>query len=144
MLHLINKSMNETNTTYGDLREQYPNLTKEDLMLVIPADEKFTLGGISIDNVPVVVDPMERQVLEQINAQYDEPVPKAAMGGVEVNNIDTGWEVNVLGMTMNDRDDVYTVGIVVIIALLVYTAKVGIDHWFNKRLERYKKKLENE
>ena len=54
---------------------------------------------------------------------------------------DEGWEVEAFGISMNDRDDVYTVGAVVIIALVLYVAKLSIDHWFNKRLEIFKNKL---
>jgi hypothetical protein len=127
--------------SYSQLQEDYPQLTQDEidaLTAIHPDAEKFTLGGVTINNPKV----------PEIDVDYTDGPPPAGMaiGGFEGNTptgetVDDSWEVNVLGVTMNDRDDVYTVSLVVVVALLVYAAKVGIDHWFNKRLELFKKKI---
>lgn len=125
--------MSEVNG-YSELRDQYPELSKDEIIELIPDSrvDEFRIGDFEINN-PVAPD---------YQLQSEPPVTKASIDGFEVNKtVDDSWEVNVLGVEMNDRDDVYTVGLVVIVALLVYTAKVAIDHWFNKRLELYKKKI---
>lgn len=129
--------MNEK--TVNLLMDQYPNLSAGEILMYI--DPYVDISEI---------DQQTHQYLEMANESYNSPPPGASLGGLTVNNpsenttSEQGWEIEAFGLEMNDRDDVYTVGLVVIIALLVYTAKVGIDHWFNKRLERYKKNLESE
>jgi|AntRauTorcE11897_2_1112592.scaffolds.fasta_scaffold07920_1 hypothetical protein len=125
--------MSDVNS-YSQLREEYPELREDEIIELLPDDHvaEFRIGDFEVNN-PRMLHP-------------DEPVPKASMGGFTVDNSteDTDWEIEAFGFEMNDRDDFFTVGIVVVVALLFYVAKLSVDHWFNKRLELYKKKLEKD
>lgn len=71
------------------------------------------------------------------------PAPtKMIVGGIGVNTTDTTVrEYEAFGVKLNDSDDVFSVGIVLLIVGIIYIGKCSIDHWFAARLERYKNKL---
>lgn len=95
-----------------------------------PAKEKFRIGDFEIENPKLKI------------TKGDDLVPIDCIGNAHAEQpSDEGWEIEAFGVSMNDRDDVYTVGAVIIIALVLYVAKLSLDHWFNKRLEIFKSKL---
>jgi hypothetical protein len=141
--------MENTNTTIGELHQQYPELTQEEIIMFVPPEPEvaqMTLGPVRIDNVediPVLIDEDQHIFLNELNEGGGIGETDAGIGGVRVDAVDESWEIAIFDFEINSSDDVYTVGAVLVIFMLIYAAKQGVDHWFNKRLEIFKKKLDS-
>jgi hypothetical protein len=107
-------------------------------------DELFTFGGVEINNFPLqdLNTEINCPLCETNNFQtYSENLP-VGIQDFELNDTETGWQAEAFGVKLNDRDDVFTVGAVLLIVVIAYIIKASIDHWFNCRLERYRIRLD--
>jgi len=46
------------------------------------------------------------------------------------------------GFKLDENDDAFSIGAVLLVVVVVYVAKGFIDEFFARRIERYKKKIE--
>lgn len=87
---------------------------------------------------------MTPEELEEYLDDYinnDELAPGAGFETFSVTNTDSGREIEMFGITLNDTDDIISVGLVILFVTILYIAKSYIDEFFGKRMERYKNNL---
>lgn len=109
------------------------------------------LAGVEVNNVPVDSESENCYIAGTCSFSdqvFFDPLDEPAyLGGVEINNVsaetaDTYREITVFGLTINDQDDFISVGLVIMLAVLIYVGKSYIDYWFACKLERYREKLQ--
>jgi hypothetical protein len=110
------------------------------------ADEAGIDGVFTLNNSPGYVEEFDCgpdcTIFQEQVYEWDGTVPDSetiVIGDVEVTNTeDNSWEASAFGIELNDRDDFFTVGIVLVVAAVLYIGKCSIDYWFACALERYK------
>jgi hypothetical protein len=101
-------------------------------------------GIIGIDNKPTESGKIELICPDgDIDCILEQYPPGAGAPGIEIINAGTETKVTELfGFKLDENDDAFSVGAVLLIVVIVYVAKGFIDEFFARRLERYKKKIE--
>ena len=90
----------------------------------------------------LTIEQLNQMTPAEVQEYFDSlPAPGAGIDGFEVNNTDQGREIEAFGIKINDQDDIISVGLVLIIALVVYVFKSIIDEFFARRIERYKLRI---
>jgi len=107
---------------------QYPN--------IFSGTEDFSIDGImEYKNIPHLEPqlsiPYNNKIFMNTN-EYSIPVIESP--------VETTRELKLLGVKMDEHDDLITVGVVFVIAAAVWFTKSYIEYHFAKKLEDYKNK----
>jgi len=103
---------------------------------VLSGDTDFSIDGIiEYYNIPQSEQqlslPYNNKIFMNTN-EYSIPVIESP--------VETTRELKLLGVKMDEHDDLITVGVVFVIAAAVWFTKSYIEYYFAKKLEDYKNK----